>query len=126
MIETFLSIASFSISVGGLISMFIVKGAKKEIVLGVVITALFVTSGIALYTSHQHEQQLELVQGEILKALSQDTITFEEIYQRLYYTPYEILNEALFVAIGEGVIGHRVMRFQNSGMMTSVRVFYAR
>ncbi len=126
MIETFLSIASFSISVGGLVSIFIVKGTKKEILLGVIIAALLVTSSIALYTSYQHEQQLDRVQVEILKTLSNDAISSEEFYQRLYYTPYEILSEALFVAVAEGAIGHRVMRFQSGGTMMSVRVFYVR
>ena len=49
MIEMFLSIASFAISVGGLVSIFAVKHRRKEVVFAIVVAALVATTGVALY-----------------------------------------------------------------------------
>lgn len=123
-IETFLSIASFAIAVGGLVPVFFFKNRRKEVALTVVVAALFVTSGVALYRLYQHEQLIGRVQAEILGTLSHDTLTFDQLYQELHYRPFPLVNEALFRAVENGVVGHRVIEFQREGMMLAVKGYY--
>ena len=124
MIEMFLSIASFAISVGGLVSVFAVKDRKKEIVLSVVVAALVATSGVALYQLYRQEQLVTQVQSEILAKLSHETLTFDQLYQELLYRPLPIVTEALFRAIEKGVIGHRVIEFLKDGKTLAVRCYF--
>ena len=127
MIEMFLYIASFSISVGGLVAVFVVKGGKKEIVLSVVVASLVATSGITLYSSYQHEKNVDRVQEEIVKILSSEAITFDDLYQNIFPpVPHELLREALYDGIEEGAIGYQPMRLQSTGKIMSIKVFYAR
>lgn len=85
MIETFLSIASFSISVGGLVAVFVAKDDKKKvIVLSVIVAAIVVTSGTSLYSSYQHKKHVDRIQEEIVKILSSEALTFDDLYQNIY------------------------------------------
>lgn len=128
MIEIFLSIAGFSISVGGLVAVFVVKDdKKKEIVLSVVVAALIITSGAALYSSYQHEKYVDRVQKKMVEILSSEAITFDDLYQNIFPpVSHELLREALYEGIDEGAIGYRPMRLQSNGKFMSVKVFYAR
>lgn len=125
--EIFLNIASFSISVGGLIAAFVVKDNKrKAIVFGAVAAALITTSGTALYLSYQHEKYVDRVQGEMIKILSLGAITFDDLYQNIYPpVSHELLREALYEGVEEGLIGYRPIRLQSNGKTVSVKVFYA-
>lgn len=122
--ESFLTIVSFAISVGGLVPVLILKDRRKEVVLAVVIAALVATSGIALYRLHQHDELISRVQAEILATLSHNTLTFDQLYQELHYRPFPVVNEALFRAVEKGVIGHRVIEFQRDASMLAVRGYY--
>ena len=128
MIDIFLSTASFSISVGGLVAAFVVKGdKKKEIVLSVVVAAIIVTSGIALYSSYRHEKYIDRAQEEIVKILSSEALTFDDLYQNIFPpVSHELLREALYAGIEERLIGYRPMRLQSNGKIISVKVFYNR
>lgn len=128
MIETFLNIASFSISVGGLVAVFVVKsGKKKEIALGVVVAVLIATSGTTLYSSYQHEKYVDRVQEEMVKILSSEAITFDDLYQNIYPpVSHELLREALYDGVEKGAIGYRPVRLQSNSKIMSVKVFYAR
>jgi len=127
MIETFLSIASFSSSVGGLVAAFVIKGKKKEIVLGVVVAALVTTSGSTLYSSYQHTKDIDRIKVKIVEIILLEAITFDDIYQNIYPpVAHEILREALYDGLEDGTIGYRPMRLQSNGKMMSLKVFYAR
>jgi len=128
MIEIILSIASFSISVGGLVAVVVVKDARKKvIVLSVIVSALIVTSGVTLYSSYQHEKYIDRVQEKMIDILSTGAITFDDLYQNIFPpVSHELLREALYEGIDEGAIGYRPMRLQSNGKFMSVKVFYAR
>jgi len=124
-IETFLSISSFAISLGGLVPIFFFKDRKREVALAVVIAALIATSGVALYRAYQHDQMIGRVQQEIITKLSNNTWTFDRLYDELHYVPYPVVNEALFRAVDGGIIGHRVIEFRaNDGSMLQVKGYY--
>lgn len=123
MIETFLAIASFAVSAGGLIAALFLKD-RKEVVLSIVIAALVATTGVALYQHYRQEQLVSQVQSEILGKLSHETLTFDQLYQELLYRPLPVVNEALFRAVERGVIGHRVIEFQRDGRTLAVRCYF--
>lgn len=128
MIELFISIASFSISVGGLVAVIVVKDdKKKEIVFSVVVATIIVLSGVTLYSSYQHEKQIDRIQEEIIKNLPPEGLTFDDLYMNIYPpVSHELLREALYTGIEERSIGYRSMRLQSNGKIMSVKVFYPR
>ena len=127
MIQIFLTIASFSISVGGLIAFFVVRGSKKEIVLGVIVAALVATSGATVYSSYRHSKYVDRVQKAMVKVLSPEAMAFDDLYQNIYPpVSHEVLREALYDAIEEGTVGYRPIRLQYNGRIMSVKIFYSR
>ncbi|MBW1739037.1 MAG: hypothetical protein JRJ69_16220 [Deltaproteobacteria bacterium] len=126
-IETFLAIASFAISIGGLIPVFFLRDRQKELSLAVVIALLVATTGVVLYRHYQHEQLINRVENEIIGKLSHNTWTVDQLYQELHYVPFPVVNEALFRGVENGVIGHRVIEFRASdGSFLHVRGYYAK
>jgi NADH:ubiquinone oxidoreductase subunit 5 (subunit L)/multisubunit Na+/H+ antiporter MnhA subunit len=125
-IGTFLAIASFAISVGGLIPVFFFKNRRKEVALAVVIALLVAMTGVALYRHHQYNQLISQVENEIIDKLSSNTWTFDQLYQELHYVPFQVVNEALFHAVEKGVIGYRLIEFRSTtdGSTQQVRAYY--
>ena len=124
-IETFLAIASFAISVGGLISVFFFKDRRKEVALVVVIALLVATTGVAMYQHYQHNQLISRVEKEIIAKLSHNTWTFDQLYQKLLFPSFPVVNEALFRAVEKGVIRDRIIEVRvSNGSMQPVRVYY--
>jgi hypothetical protein len=128
MIELFLSIASFSLSVGGLAAVFVVKNDnRRKIVFSVFASALIVTSGTALFTFYQHEKRIHRVQEEIINVLSSEALTFEDLYQNIFPpVSHELLREALYDGIEKKLIGYRPIRLQSNGKIISVKLFFPR
>jgi hypothetical protein len=128
MIEIFLSIASFSISAGGLVAVFVVKDDKKKvIVLSVIVSAIVVTSSVGLYSYYQHEKYINSVQEELVKILSPEPLTFDDLYQNIFPpVSHELLREALYDGIEKRFIGYRCLRLQSKAKTMSVKVFYTR
>lgn len=123
-LETFLSITSFSISLGGLVAVFVFKSGKKEVALSVIISALLATTGIMLYGSFQHERLISSVQNEIVSELSAGTLTFDQLFQELHYVSFPIVSEALFRAVEDQIIQHQMIEFQKDGKMVLVRSYF--
>ncbi len=123
-IETFLAIASFSISLGGLVSVFVFKDRTKEIALSVIVAALLATTGITLYGRYQHERLISRVQDEIVSELSAGTLTFDQLFQGLHYVSFPIVSEALFRAVEGQIIQHQVIEFQKDGKTVVVRAYF--
>ena len=57
-------------------------------------------------------------------ALGVRVMTFDQLYQELLYRPFPVVNEALFRAVENGVIGHRVIEFHHDGSILAVRGYY--
>ncbi len=125
-IETYLSIAGFALSLGALLFAFVRKDRMRETVLVTVVAALTATSGIALLRHHQEEELVTRAQEEILSKLSNDALTFDQLYQELNFPPFPVVNEALFRAVERGAIGYRVVEFKRDGAMLAVRLYYVR
>jgi hypothetical protein len=125
-IETFLTIASFAISVGGFIVIYLYEYPRKKwIAIGVVIALLSSTTGYTLYQSYQHNRLIDQVEKEIIITMSHKNLTFDQLYAELPFVPFQVLNEALFGAIERGVIGQSVSVVRiNDGPMQQVRVYF--
>jgi hypothetical protein len=123
MLMNFLSIASFAISAGGLYSL--IKGKiKKDIVFAIIAAVLVTTSFAAIIELWMRYRQINIVQSEIISELSNQSLTFDQIYQELLFRPFNEVNEALFRGVEEKKIGHRILEFNNEGEMVSVRVYF--
>ena len=112
---------------GNFIRYFKPSNQVVAIMLGAVVAALIATSGIALYLSYEHEKYVDRVQEEMIKILSSEAITFYDLYQNIFPpVSHELLREALYDGVEEGLIGYRPIRLQSNGKTMSVKVFYAR
>jgi hypothetical protein len=127
-IETFLSIASFSTSFGGLVAVLGLKeGPIKKIVLAVVVAVLLVTSGTMLYVFCRHERCVDRVKLRMINILVPEKMTVDDLYQSIFPpVSHELLMEALYDAVEEGAIGYEPLKLQSKGKTMSVKVFYAR
>jgi 23S rRNA U2552 (ribose-2'-O)-methylase RlmE/FtsJ len=122
-IESFLSISSFAISLGGLVAALVVK-SRKEVVLTVIVVALLVTTGITLYDHYQHESLIDRVQEEIVAELSDGPKTFDQIFQGVFFKSFTTVNEALFRAVEEGLVGHEFLELQVAGKPVLTRRYF--
>jgi RsiW-degrading membrane proteinase PrsW (M82 family) len=122
--STFLSIASFAISLGGLVPVFFLKNRTKDLALAVVVAALVGTTSVALFHAYQHEMMISRVKGEIIEELAYDTLIFDQIYLELHYVPLTVVSEALFQAVEEGIVEHQMIEFQKDARIVQVRGYY--
>jgi len=121
----FLSIASFAISLGGLVPILFFQDRIKQVALAIIISALIVTSGVKLFDVYSHEELISRVENEMLEKLSVNTWTFDQIYNELHYVTFPIANEALFRSVESGRIGHNIVEFRNaSGEILQVKGYF--
>jgi len=126
-IETFLAIASFAISVGGLILALSVDQRRKKVVLVVVVIVLLLAmSGATVYQHYQHNLLINRQEKEIIEKLNGNTWTFERLYQELFSPSFPVVNEALFRAVEKRVVRNRIIdvRVTDDGTMQPVRVYF--
>jgi len=122
--ETFLAIASFALSLGGILPVFFLREQRKAVVLAMVIAALIGTTGATLIRLYKHEQLISRIQQEVINELGRETLTFDQLYIDLHYVPFPVLNEALFRAVEEKRVAHRIIEFQKDATIVPVRGYY--
>lgn len=124
----FFSIAGCLVSACGLVVVFLSERYPKgKIALAIVLAILLALSGTALFTSSLHSQQIDRLQMKITAALSSDMLTLDDLYLKVFPPrPHELVREALYDAIEEGMIGWRAVTFQSNGKRHSTKVFYVR
>lgn len=111
-IEVILAIASFVISLGGLVSVLFCPLKRRIVILTVVVAALTLTSGIALYQVYQEEKLISHVEEEIRLKLCGHTWPFDHIYDQLFFKTFPVATEALFRAVEQGSITHEIIEFR--------------
>ena len=125
-IELMLTIISFAISIGGLVPVF-TKKEKKAIIYAMVISALIAVSAISLWATYQHNKNISEVEEEIIKKISNKTLTFDQIYEEVYFKSFSLVNEALFNGVKEQSIGDSLISLRgDDNSMIKVRVYYVR
>lgn len=124
MLQLILSVAGFSMSVGGLASAFALKDQRKSLVLSLTLAALLATTGTALFEHVSARHQISIVRTELAELLEREELTFDELYQQLPFRSYQQLNQALSLGVDEGVIGHRLVHLQIEGRLLSVRMYF--
>jgi len=122
----FLSIASFALSLGGLVPIFFLKQQKKIVALTVIVSALLVTTGFVLFRVLRHERLIHTVQVEIRVNLSTKTKTFDQLYQELHYREYPVVTEALFREVEKGSIGQKTIYFHQEGESIPVKAYFVK
>jgi len=123
-IELVLSIASFALSIGGLVPVLLLKERRKQVVLAIILAALIPSSGVTFFRLYQHETLINRIENEITNKLSYHTWTFDQLYHELHYVPYPIVSEALFNAVEDGMIGFRTIEFRTDDGMQQVKGYF--
>lgn len=123
--EVLLTIASFAISVGGIVHILFFNTQKKQIVLAIIVSAVVATSGITLNIVYRHETMISRVEKEIIGKLSYNTWTFDQIYNELHYVSFPIASEALFRLVRDHKIEHKTIEFRNrEGEILQVKGYF--
>jgi hypothetical protein len=119
-----LSIASFSLSVGGLVS--VRRERRKRLALGL-ICALVVTSGATLFQEVSHRSAVVRAQAQLDEQLADGTWTLEDIFAKLPSTDTRVIEEALRRSVAEGSLRDQRVEFRLAdGSYHSVRGFARR
>lgn|GEM_PF-6916807 len=124
-IDNILTIGAFVFSALGFsISLLSLNRGRKFTAVTAIVLLLVVTTGVSFYRLHQHDALIKQVRKEIVETLSGESLTFDELHERLLFRSFPVVNESLFVLIEGGAIRHRLLRIQAAGRLTSVRVYY--
>ena len=125
-IEMFLSIASFALSLGGLVQIFFLDKEQKKmlVLLTVIFSALFFTTGIVLHKNYQHEKLIINVQAKIQDKLTEEK-TLDQLLQVLPINQeYSVVIEALFREVDKDTVGQKTINFIKDGKSVPVRVYF--
>ena len=72
----------------------------------------------------QETRRLEDPWEEVIEELTQDPMTFDQLYQAVHYRPFPTVSEALFRAVEEKRIGHEMIELQVKGKPVMVRNYF--
>lgn len=125
-LEKLLSIASFSIAIGGLVvKVFFPAGPKKEALIVVIIAFLFLTTGVSLYQVRQHDRRVEAMATEIVNGFGNEMKTIDQITEGLHKPDPAIVDEAIDRLVNEKQLGHEVVPMgHDSAGKFRVRTYY--
>lgn len=124
-LQTLLAVASFALSIGGLVRISIRSETTKGVSIVVIISALVLLSSIELYQTYQHHQHLNTVSQDILAALGQEVMTLDQLYETLHYEELSIVTEAVDDLVGEHNVGQKILELKDVfGSSFRVRGYY--
>lgn len=125
-IELILSIASFALSIGGLVPVLIGQPTRSRVVIALIFAALLSTTGIVLYREYYHEHRVSSIMAEIERKLDKSTWTYDQIHEAVHFQPPQITREALFRLVEEGRVVDKQEMFIKDGAEWKVRAYYVR
>ena len=128
-IGIFISIFSCALSLGGLIPIFCSreKGQKKMLVLTLIFSTLFCTTGFVLFKSLQHEKLIRTVQFEIRDSLGAEAKILDQLYQDLPNNrEYSVVVEALFRGLDERSLDQETILFSKEGKSIPVKTYFVK
>lgn len=128
-IGIFLSIASFALSLGGLVPIFFLDKEQKKILilLTVIFSTLFITTGIVLFRGLQHEKLIRTVQFEIRESLGAEAKILDQLYQELPLNrEYSVVVEALFREVDKGNLGQKTIYFNRDAESIPVKTYFVK
>ena len=128
-IGIFLSIASFALSLGGLVPVLCSreKGQKKMLVLTLIFSTLFCTTGFVLFRGLQHEKLIRTVKLEIRESLGTEAKILDQLYQDLPLNrEYSVVVEALFQEVDKGSLGQKTIYFNRDAETIPVKTYFVK
>jgi len=104
---------------------FLDKEQKKMLVLlTVIFSALFFTTGVVLFRDYQHEKLIINVQVKIQNNLKEEK-TLDQLMQVLPINQeYSVVIEALFREVDKGTVKQKTINFIKDGKSVPVRVYF--
>jgi hypothetical protein len=99
------------------------KGRTRAGVVALV-AVLVATTGLLLYRFQQHDALIRQISMEIIDIMDSESLTYDELHERLLFRSFPNVNEALFLLIRDGSIRHRLSRPQVEGRPAGVRLYY--
>jgi hypothetical protein len=125
--DSLLGIASFAISIGGLLPLFFLKERRRRSALLIVMILLIIATGGTVYGYYQRAREIARVEAQIIDDLMDRKLTFDQISADLVFHNSPIVNLALERALEAGRIGERLTVVRSpDGEMLQVRVYYVR
>lgn len=97
---------------------------RRILIAIIAVSALLVLSAIGLFNHLEHKRIIDRCEKDILSTLSDKALTFDELYQRLHFWEFSTINEALFQAVRDKDIGHRVTDVRIDSDVQGVRRYY--
>ena len=134
-LETLLSIASFSIALGGLIvGVFFSAGPKKGdpqkrmVLLLAVLFLVILLTGVVLYRVYQHGRPIDSISAQIMGIISNDRKTAFQVQESLSGVfSYTEVSEALDQLVQKTLIRPVIIELHDqSGEMYRVQAFWVR
>lgn len=126
-VETILAIASFALALGGLVPIFFLREQKKIVALIITVSALLVTTSVALFRVLQHEKIIIEVQAKFRMELSEKSKTLDQLDQDLpNHIEYADIVEALFRGLDKDSLGQKTIYFVRDGESIPVKVYFAK
>ena len=105
--DTLLSAWAFAVAVGGLVPIFIIKeDRRKELAIVIVVSLLIALTATMAVRGHAHASKVRDIQNSIVRTLSGNRWTSDQLYKQLHYPHRREFFEALFGAVEE----HRIQQ----------------
>ena len=125
-LQIWLQVVSLAVAIGGLAIFFIDPEDKKKLA-KIIISSLITLTLVILILSFLHYQGVSRVSQDILVLLGKETMTFDQIYQKLWFVEIPIVNEALEKLVESGKIGHRLVQVKDKyGIDYLVLVYFVK
>ncbi len=129
--EIIFSMTSFALSLIGLIPVFCLREEKqkqnKMLVLALIFSTLFFTTGFVLFKDFQHEKLIRTVQFEIHESLGAKSKTLTQLRRDLLaQRGYSDVVEALSRGLDEHVLDEDEIEFIRDGKSIPVKVYFVK
>jgi hypothetical protein len=123
----FLTVFSLALSIGGLVRILLNRDRAREILIAVIVAAVAILSAVMLFNHYRHQKQVKDLSVKITEALRTETRTFDDLYGKLYYVEFPMLNESLAQLVDRDIVGHKMLALtDHTGRGFNVRGYYAK
>jgi predicted MFS family arabinose efflux permease len=124
-LDTILAILGFAGAIGGLYPTLRLDNDRKKIIIVAVLVVFFTTSIVAFVKAEQHQDRVAFVSQQIQEKIGTGIMTFDQLYQQIFFPDLADLSEAMDNLIKKNIVGQKILQMRDDqGAFYSVRVYY--